>query len=63
MRISLKDGAQIHLDYPGKLKVMSLRIGPDFMPNGEYSAASCPGVITGMGSIVVENVGTQMIIR
>ena len=62
-RLYVAEGAMLNLDYPGTKVVKTLSLGGVHKPAGVYSAANCPGYLTGMGSVEVKPDGMVITIR
>ena len=62
-RLYVAEGAMLNLDYPGTKIVKTLSLGGVHKPAGVYSAANCPGYLTGMGSVEVKPDGMVITIR
>ena len=60
--ISVAEGAKLHLDYPGVIKVSSFKLGGVSF-RGTVNASTAPDYIMGIGSIEVEPNGIILIVE
>ncbi|MBR2837335.1 MAG: hypothetical protein IKE55_00980, partial [Kiritimatiellae bacterium] len=63
LKVSVASGSRLVLNYPGTVRVGSVRLGDSVVVEGVVSEKTHPQYIGGMGSLTVVPKGTRIIIR